>query len=211
MALWLSYWNTEIKLGSFLHFLNSTYNQWLLNPFLQSRKMRSARTRRPAARRSYRSSFISSGSARRIASAERSGLVVGIAGASTRFGGIISPRRRPLKNRLISPDDGTAAGVSSPPKAITHEISAALTRRICARSNSASAIVRAHSRATVLVLTPAILRANRSICLMRSAVAVTPAARPCRKEFRLDRFLPATERGPCCAVHCDDWWQSVGR
>ncbi len=28
------------------------------------------------------------------------------------------------------------------------------------------------------------------------AVAVTPAARPCRWEFRLDLFLPAAERGP---------------
>jgi hypothetical protein len=45
-------------------------------------------------------------------------------------------------------------------------------------------------------LSAAILRANRSIYLMRSAVAVTPAASPCRKEFRLDRFLPAAERGP---------------
>jgi hypothetical protein len=45
-------------------------------------------------------------------------------------------------------------------------------------------------------LAPAILRANRSICWVRSALAVTPAARPCRKEFRLDRLLPAAERGP---------------
>lgn len=55
---------------------------------------------------------------------------------------------------------------------------------------------RAHSRVVTSVVLPAILRANVSICLACSGYAVMPAARPWRKEFRLDRLLPASERGP---------------
>jgi hypothetical protein len=57
---------------------------------------------------------------------------------------------------------------------------------------------------------PAILRANRSIYWVRSALVVTPAARPCRNEFRLDLLLPAAERGRCCAARYDDWRQFAG-
>jgi len=140
--------------------------------------------------------MISSGSERRIASAVRSGSVVGIAGGSSPSKRTSSPRSNARKKRLASRIKCEAGGPLASPNAITREVNSTCTRLICARSNSAWAIVRAHSRVTTSVLAPAMLRARRSICLMRSAVAVAAAARPWRKEFRLDLFLPADERGP---------------
>jgi len=140
--------------------------------------------------------MISSGSERRIASAVRSGSVVGIAGGSSPSKRTSSPRSNARKARLTSRTTCDVGDLFASPNAITCEINSTCARLICARSNSASAIVRAHSRVTTSMLAPAMLRASRSIRLLRSAVAVAAAARPWRKEFRPDLFLPAPERGP---------------
>ena len=154
----------EIKLGSFCTFGFHS----VIFRFFRSKKLCRARARRTTARRSYRSSLISSGSARRIASVAPSCSVVDI---------VTAP----------------ALGVSDPPNPLTRDITATLTRSICARSNWACAIVRAYSRVRKSAVAPAILRASRSISLIPSAFA---AVRPWRKEFRLDLFLPGQERGP---------------
>jgi len=145
-----------------------------------------ARSRRVAARRSYRSRLASSDSSFLISSTVPSDGVINMATLSARSASAL----------VCWPSDRNASDVSNPPNVAIRDITASLTRRTCSRSNSACAIVRAHSSVTMSAPAPAILRANRSIHLMRSAFVITPAARPWRNEFRLDLFRPARERGP---------------
>jgi len=185
-----------------LHFLHYMFTTYDCSSVLRSRTMCKACARRAAALRSYRSSLISSDSAIWIASAVPSGCVVGMPEVPTRSA---SPRVR-------WPGDCDAAAVPVLPNNVMRDMTATLTRPTCARSNSACATVRAHSRVTVSVVAPAILRANRSIYLMRYAFVITPAARPWRKEFRLDLFLPARERGPvlrCALRRLAAIWRAV--
>src|SRR5262249_61162948 len=67
------------RIGFVLHL----YNYRLFQDFLLSKRQRTGRSRRAAARRSYRSSLRSSGSTRRMASADRLGSCDGIVAAGT--------------------------------------------------------------------------------------------------------------------------------
>jgi len=122
---------------------------------------RTARWRRATARRSYRSSFSSSGKARRTASARRSASADGIVpAASTGVGSFGSPRSHALKNAVTCRTDSKSCGCSNWPNANIRSISATFACRTRAMPNSASAAARAYSRITKSVASAAIFRAS---------------------------------------------------
>ena len=106
------------------------------------------------------------------------------------------PRSRALKNRLIWVTVRKACGGSSSPNADARSIKATLTRRTRTRSRSACAVARARSSKMGSSVLPAISRTSFSNCFAYAAVEVMLKVSPWRYAFRLDRFLPAPERGP---------------
>ena len=135
------------KIGFVLHAVSFNHNLTLSDILCALKACAWLARVEPQRVRSYRLSLISSGRARRIASAERSGSVVGIAGGLLCSGRISSPRSNPLKNWLISRSNWKVAGGSNSSHALTREINPTFSRRMRARSNSACAIyVRTRAR-----------------------------------------------------------------
>ncbi len=86
-----------------------------------------------------------------------------------------------------------------PREANASPLSRSRRARTRCKSNSASAMRRAHSSAGPSTPSPAILWASASISGANALSAVTGILNPCRKEFRAERALPAAVLGPVLA------------
>jgi hypothetical protein len=166
-----SHCNNYKKMASFCKNADRTILRcnYFSDLFLIMRLM--ALSRRPSARPSYRSSLMSSGSARRSASADRSGSSDGkvarrsIGSPNKAFPAITNFRWR----RAFVTDPKRTVGPRAP-KAKTRSTRAILTFRMCSSSSWASAASRAYCRMISLLVWPTILQDSLSICFLVAAL-----------------------------------------